>query len=109
MMTAKRCADEKARIISKQVSAKNMMQMRRQEEYSPGIRVELKDWNKELSRCSSQRICNTLLIMSRWRVSGSGVESLACVGIDENQVNVSYFLSCVGITEGLPPCRCVGF
>jgi hypothetical protein len=31
-VTAKRYAEEKARIISKQVSAKNMMQMRRQEE-----------------------------------------------------------------------------
>jgi hypothetical protein len=31
-VTAKRYTDEKARIISKQASAKNMMQMRKQEE-----------------------------------------------------------------------------
>jgi hypothetical protein len=43
------------------------------------------------------------------RRNDSGVESLACVGIDENWVNVLYFLSCVGIAEDLPPCRCVGF
>ncbi|KAJ7674274.1 hypothetical protein B0H14DRAFT_3178191 [Mycena olivaceomarginata] len=37
------------------------------------------------------------------RGNDSGVESLACVGIDENRVNVSYFLRCVGIAEGTLP------
>ncbi|KAJ7850392.1 hypothetical protein B0H14DRAFT_2581993 [Mycena olivaceomarginata] len=86
MVTAKRYADEKARTISKQ----RVLQ--------PTTLGQLGD-----DRISDQ--LSHQFDLKSVRGSGSGVESLACVGIDENRVNVSDFLSCVGITEAAPSTR----